>query len=83
MLLMSIAPIVPWKKGNLANLYKFVFIPLLISLVSGIATFILLNELKTSLVVLLSILVVAVMLKEIIIDFKVQLQDRMEIKKII
>jgi len=28
MLLMSIAPIVPWKKGNLANLYKFVFIPL-------------------------------------------------------
>ena len=83
MLLMSIAPIVPWKKGNLANLYKFVFIPLLISLVSGIATFILLNELKTSLVVLLSILVVAVMLKEIIIDFRVQLQDRMEIKKII
>jgi len=83
MLLMSIAPIVPWKKGNLTNLYKFVLLPLLISLLGGVITLVLLKELKTSLVVFLSILVVTVMLKEIIIDFKIQLQNRMEIKKII
>jgi len=83
MLLMSVAPVIPWGKGNLTNLYKFIFAPLLISLLIGIFSFVLLGKIQTSLIILLSSLVTAILVKELIIDFKIQLRNKMRIKEII
>ena len=83
MLLMSVAPVIPWGKGNLTNLYKFIFAPLLISLLIGIFSFVLLGKIQTSLIILLSSLVTTILVKELIIDFKIQLRNKMRIKEII
>ena len=83
MLLMSVAPVIPWGKGNLTNLYKFIFVPLLISLLIGIFSFVLLGKIQTSLIILLSSLVTTILVKELIIDFKIQLRNKMRIKEII
>jgi len=83
MLLMSVAPVIPWGKGNLTNLYKFIFVPLLISLLIGIFSFVLLGKIQTSLIILLSSLVTTILVKELIIDFQIQLRNKMRIKEII
>ncbi len=83
MLLMSVAPVIPWGKGTTMNLYKFIFTPFLISLLVGIFSFVLVGGIQTSLVVFLSLLVTTILLKELVTDFKIQLRNKMLIKEII
>ena len=76
MLLMSIAPIVPWKKGSPDILFKYLRAPLIISTIFSLISFVLTYDYKTSLILFLSLLVICVMLKELIIDFRFQYKNK-------
>ncbi len=76
MLLMSIAPIIPWKNGDIVISLRFILVPLVLSLILGITTFVFVNEYKTSLVVFLSFLIITTMMKELITDFKIQYKNK-------
>ena len=76
MLLMSIAPIVPWKKGSPDILFKYLLAPLIISTIFSLISFVLTYDYKTSMILFLSLLVISVMLKELIMDFRFQYKNK-------
>tara|TARA_B100000579_G_scaffold437948_2_gene470249 strand:+ start:40038 stop:41960 length:1923 start_codon:yes stop_codon:yes gene_type:complete len=70
MSLMSIAPIIPWKDGNFKDIYSVVFKPLLLSVIATVVFSLYFSDIKVLSVLFLSSFVTAIIVQDLIFDFK-------------
>ena len=71
-LLMTFAPFLPWERGNIRPVLKYLKIPLLLSTLISIFIFYQFNSIKISMVFLICLLPLFSIIKELMIDIKLK-----------
>lgn len=70
MLLMSIAPIIPWRNGSIKDILNIIFKPLILSVFFTVSILLFFDNIKVLTVFFLSFLVISIILQDLLLDFK-------------
>ena len=83
MSLMSVAPIIPWKTGELSPILMLLLKPIILSILTTFVAYMFFDNFKVLLIFFISSFVIFVILQDIIVEFKLQLARGLKWKDIL